>query len=568
MCAAGLGVVHPRPATVLRSFPGHEERLTLGTARPIDIGRQYVTQSATHPHRHRHRFLTPSTSDRPPCLRLRRSPVLGCPRRAPDCRKLFPHTCISDTPRGWSARRDGPCSPPHGWPKPGWRPRPALLGSVHGVLSIGKLGAGRAAAEYYLARQAGCPAEYYTGSGERRGAWLGRGAAALGLSGDIDEEALRHLLAGRSPDGSTALVEPVLRADPRGRLPAGPLAAHVRHLAALRDIPAGELLDGEQGEALGRVLRAVARDHQAGGPPRATVRADVAASICRALGLDPREVYAGHAGRVRCGAGARGRAGRCAGRRVRRDPVRAEVGQRPVRPGRPCGRRGRSAPPTSGPSPRRSTTSRAEARVGVARAPRRRAHGPHRGHQRPGRGGVSAPGEPVRGPAAAHPRRGREPGPRGRRAGLRVGLPVPVRGGEDRRLPVPGGAAPRAHDGPATCSGRRSAAASARSPGSRRGCAGYSANAAQQIEALLAGTGRTDARAAQEATLATRPAKRPRRHRRHRGDAAGAVGGRGPRARPRPGGGHRRAAPRRSTPPPRPGRAGATWSPAWPGRPG
>ena len=44
--------------------------------------------------------------------------------------------------------------------------------------------------------------------------WLGRGAAALGLSGDIDEEALRHLLAGPGPDGSTALVEPVLRADP------------------------------------------------------------------------------------------------------------------------------------------------------------------------------------------------------------------------------------------------------------------------------------------------------------------------------------------------------------------
>ena len=111
------------------------------------------------------------------------------------------------------------------------------LAWVHPVLSIGKLGAGRAAAEYYLARQAGCPAEYYTGSGERRGVWLGRGAAALGLSGEIDEVALRHLLAGRCPDGSTALVEPVLRADPRGRLPAGPFVAHVRHLATLRGIP-------------------------------------------------------------------------------------------------------------------------------------------------------------------------------------------------------------------------------------------------------------------------------------------------------------------------------------------
>jgi hypothetical protein len=164
------------------------------------------------------------------------------------------------------------------------------------VLSIGKLGAGRAAAEYYLARQAGCPVEYYTGWGERREVWLGRGAEALGLLGDIDEEALPHLLAGRTPDGSTALVEPVLRANPRGRVPAGSLAAHVHRLATLRDVPAGELLGGERGEELGRVLRAVARDHQAGGPPRVTVRADVAATICCALGLDPRQVYAKRAG--------------------------------------------------------------------------------------------------------------------------------------------------------------------------------------------------------------------------------------------------------------------------------
>ena len=47
MCAAGHDVGHPRPAAVLRSIPGHEERLTLGTARRIDISRQYVTQSAT-----------------------------------------------------------------------------------------------------------------------------------------------------------------------------------------------------------------------------------------------------------------------------------------------------------------------------------------------------------------------------------------------------------------------------------------------------------------------------------------------------------------------------------------
>ncbi len=47
MCAAGHGVVHLRTAGVLRSIPGHEKHLTLGTAQRIDFSRHYVTQSAT-----------------------------------------------------------------------------------------------------------------------------------------------------------------------------------------------------------------------------------------------------------------------------------------------------------------------------------------------------------------------------------------------------------------------------------------------------------------------------------------------------------------------------------------
>ena len=225
VCAAGLGVVHPRTAGVLPSIPCREEHLTLGTARRIDISRQYVTQSATATASALPRLLIV----RPACAfgAASSSVARGARLTVASC---F-HTLVSAIRGGWPATRNGPRSQWHGLPKPGWRAGPTLVGSVREMLSIGKLGAGRSAAEYYLARPAGCPAEYYTGSGERRGVWLGRGAAALGLSGDIDEAVLRHLLAGRSPDGAT-LVEPVLRADPRGRVPAGPLVAHAGHGAA------------------------------------------------------------------------------------------------------------------------------------------------------------------------------------------------------------------------------------------------------------------------------------------------------------------------------------------------
>jgi len=92
------------------------------------------------------------------------------------------------------------------------------------VVSIGRLGSGPATADYYLHRQAGCEADYYTGATERPGAWLGEGARALGLTGELDQEgaaALRALLEGRHPDGRQ-LLSPVLRLHP---LPGGGGAA-------------------------------------------------------------------------------------------------------------------------------------------------------------------------------------------------------------------------------------------------------------------------------------------------------------------------------------------------------
>lgn len=58
--------------------------------------------------------------------------------------------------------------------------------------------------EYYLAL-AGVD-DYYTAGTEPPGYWLGRGAAALGLAGEVHREHFRQLLRGLAPDGDRKLV--------------------------------------------------------------------------------------------------------------------------------------------------------------------------------------------------------------------------------------------------------------------------------------------------------------------------------------------------------------------------
>jgi TrwC relaxase len=75
------------------------------------------------------------------------------------------------------------------------------------VLSIGKLSAGQAS--YYLDQAearvdavtsiGGGVEDYYVGSGEARGVWVGTGSAALGIAGEVDGDALRSVLAGDDP---------------------------------------------------------------------------------------------------------------------------------------------------------------------------------------------------------------------------------------------------------------------------------------------------------------------------------------------------------------------------------
>jgi len=81
------------------------------------------------------------------------------------------------------------------------------------LLSIGKLAAGQA--KYYLDHAEGRvdvvesigegADEYYLGSGEARGEWLGVDAQELGLAGPVEAEELRRLLAGLDPRDGSAL---------------------------------------------------------------------------------------------------------------------------------------------------------------------------------------------------------------------------------------------------------------------------------------------------------------------------------------------------------------------------
>jgi conjugative relaxase-like TrwC/TraI family protein len=71
------------------------------------------------------------------------------------------------------------------------------------VLSIGKLVAGQE--RYYEQQVARGADDYYSGRGEVEGRWMGAGAAALGLDGEVEAEAFGALIAGRDPSSGEGL---------------------------------------------------------------------------------------------------------------------------------------------------------------------------------------------------------------------------------------------------------------------------------------------------------------------------------------------------------------------------
>jgi conjugative relaxase-like TrwC/TraI family protein len=170
------------------------------------------------------------------------------------------------------------------------------------MLTIGRLGHGAAAANYYLDRQLDCDhtADYYTGVGEPRGVWCGSAVRSLGVAARLDEggEALlRNLLLGLDAD-SQALVQPVWRGDPRGRVHAATLLRAVERAAAERQVSVPELLgDAPLVRAFDAAHSAVSTDARLPRRPRATVPVEVAGLIATAAGLDPVELFRSDGGR-------------------------------------------------------------------------------------------------------------------------------------------------------------------------------------------------------------------------------------------------------------------------------
>lgn len=158
------------------------------------------------------------------------------------------------------------------------------------MLSIGLVASSRAAMSYFVGDSAGCQADYYVRDGQESGRWVGAGATGLGLTGAVDlegQEVLRRLLDGYGPTGD-ALVAPVWRSDPRAQLPAGRLLSAIREAAVVASMPVAMLLDDHR---LADRFAALARRRPASRSRPRGVRADVAARMAAASGLDLHSVY-------------------------------------------------------------------------------------------------------------------------------------------------------------------------------------------------------------------------------------------------------------------------------------
>jgi hypothetical protein len=135
---------------------------------------------------------------------------------------------------------------------------------------------------YWLEQIARDACEYYAGKGESPGWWAGSLAQRAGLEGVASEAAVRRLFAGQDPTTGEERVAPVWRADPRSKLPAAPLQAALRELAATRGAEVGELVAGERSRReLQTVLTA-----------RGKVNVAEVERVCRTvLGRNPAELY-------------------------------------------------------------------------------------------------------------------------------------------------------------------------------------------------------------------------------------------------------------------------------------
>lgn len=110
------------------------------------------------------------------------------------------------------------------------------------------IGADPAQVEYRLAEECGCDRDtridYRTEGDVADLTWIGGGLREVGLvKGEpVDKDAARAIMAGLDPRDGAKLLRAKVAADPRSKLPPGPLIAAVRAAAEQADVSVAELL--------------------------------------------------------------------------------------------------------------------------------------------------------------------------------------------------------------------------------------------------------------------------------------------------------------------------------------
>jgi conjugative relaxase-like TrwC/TraI family protein len=154
------------------------------------------------------------------------------------------------------------------------------------ALPVKALKAGQEA--YWLDQIARNREEYFSGRGESPGRFVGGGAAAAGLDGMASPEQVRAMFQGLDPATGEQRCAPLLRADPRSKLAAGPLLAALTARATEHGVEDLEALAGSK--ALQGDVRSVQAACRLGGAKR--IKVETVERLCRkVLGRNPRELY-------------------------------------------------------------------------------------------------------------------------------------------------------------------------------------------------------------------------------------------------------------------------------------
>ena len=120
----------------------------------------------------------------------------------------------------------------------------AAEGSGRVALPVKALKAGQES--YWLDQIARNREEYFSGRGESPGRFVGSAAATAGLDGIASPEQVQAMFQGVDPATGEMRCAPLPRADPRSKLPAGPLLEALKTHAAEPGVKDLEALAGSK----------------------------------------------------------------------------------------------------------------------------------------------------------------------------------------------------------------------------------------------------------------------------------------------------------------------------------